>query len=145
MEVLIAHLQRGFDYDLWANRRWLEWIDALPDPAHARSIMEHMGRAQHIWLSRLGRVTGEFAPERLEDAFAQQAEIWKTTLADIPLDQRFHWKRMDGAERDGVLEDIARHVINHGTYHRGHLRGLADAAGFDGFEDTDFARYFDQF
>jgi uncharacterized damage-inducible protein DinB len=142
---LVPHLQRGFDYDLWANRRWLEWIDALPDPAHARTIMEHIGRAQHIWLSRFGRAEGDFLAENLSGTLARQCEIWKATVAELPLNDIYHWKRLDGLDKQGTLEDVARHVINHGTYHRGHLRGLADAAGFEGFEDTDFARYFDQF
>jgi uncharacterized damage-inducible protein DinB len=145
VDALTTHLIRGFDYDLWANERWLAVIDQLPDPDHARDIMKHVALAQHVWLSRLGRVDREFPADRpLEETLARQTELWKSTLAAVPLGLLFNWTRLrDGVARQGTLEDIARHVINHGTYHRGHLRGLADAAGFNDFEDTDFALFFE--
>lgn len=146
MDPLIAHLQRGFDYDLWANLRWLDWIDTMPDSSKAREIMTHIARAQHIWLQRFDRTPVDFDPQTpLQESLQAHTELWRATVLDIPLDQILHWTRLDGSPRQGTLEDVARHVINHGTYHRGHLRGLADAAGFEAFEDTDFARYFDQF
>ena len=36
---------------------------------------------------------------------------------------------------------MAHHVLNHGTYHRGHLRGLAYAEGWDDFHDTDYSAW----
>ncbi len=38
------------------------------------------------------------------------------------------------------VSEITEHVINHGTYHRGHLRGLAEAEGIS-FPDTDLIVY----
>jgi uncharacterized damage-inducible protein DinB len=41
-----------------------------------------------------------------------------------------------------TIGEIAHHVINHGTYHRGHLRGLCDAAEFTEFPDTDLIKFY---
>lgn len=139
MNQISGHLMRGFDYDLWANLRWLSWTDQMPDPARARHILTHMCDCQQWWLSRVGRAEGELPDEvDLEFTLRRLNEDWKAAALAIPPDQIFKW------EAEGTFEDIARHVLHHGTFHRGHLRGLAEAGGFTQFDDTDFGDYFER-
>jgi uncharacterized damage-inducible protein DinB len=42
------------------------------------------------------------------------------------------------------VSDIAAHVVNHGTYHRGQLRERAEADGLDDFPETDLILFFRQ-
>ncbi|MFX6823282.1 DinB family protein [Acinetobacter baumannii] len=48
------------------------------------------------------------------------------------------FKRFNGEEVTSTVESIVLHVANHGTYHRGELRGLCRAAGWEDFPETDF-------
>lgn len=51
-------------------------------------------------------------------------------------------KQLEKKHSEHMLSEVAHHVFNHGTYHRGHLRGLADAAGFEDFPETDLIRFY---
>lgn len=70
------------------------------------------------------------------------AQVWRLFLDDADLDQEVAYVNMAGQHYVNTVEQIALHVINHGTYHRGHLRGLAESEGLDDFNDTDLILYF---
>lgn len=131
-----------FDYDRWASRLWVETLPTLPFGDRAEKILRHNLGAQRSWLAR---VIGEdsLPPEAadLGQAFDETAQAWKELIASANLDAYVTYQNFAGETYTSLLSEIARHVINHGTYHRGHLRGLAEAAGFEGFPETDFIRY----
>lgn len=137
-------LLEGFDYDLWANRKW---VFALGGFNHrmldAQQILEHILTAQRVWLDRCGVQVVEFEENvGLSELFALYTEAWQAQVADRALTERIMYQNRDGLVFEDTLEQIARHVINHGTYHRGHLRGLAGAEGLTSFPDTDLIFYF---
>jgi len=126
-----------FDYDQWANLKWM-------GPAHEigqEAILLHIVQAQIIWLSRI-----------------EGTNVWQPTLEDFPLHLERSirsWKRMIlgadfqkmisyttllGTPYDNSIGEIVRHVINHGTYHRGQLRGIAGERGV-AFPETDYAAF----
>ncbi len=140
---LRASLQEGFDYDLWANRKWLEALPNLPFEAQARRTLDHIVGAQHIWLTRC--LSEEEAGQRLSD-LAQDLEAkhagWTELLRTCDPGAFVSYTTLSGDSWFNTVEQIARHVVNHGTYHRGQLRGLAEAAEFMDFPETDLIRFF---
>ena len=104
-------------------------------------ILEHILLAQHRSLVRAGVEFGENKKDMpLSELFADSVEIWTTFLKDRDLDEPVTYLSND-REYTHSLGKVATHVINHGTYHRGHLRGLAEAEGLTDFPDTDYLLY----
>ena len=135
--TLAAFLARAVDYDLWATRKWLGTLDTLPDPARAREIVFHMADAHVCWLTRVGASPAIAEEPDLDHALVSYAAMWQAALDTHPVDHVFRWSD-NGEDYQLSLADIVFHIVNHGTYHRGHLRGLADAAGVEDFNDTDY-------
>lgn len=135
-------LLEGFDYDLWANERWLLALDRFRDRERAEAVMAHILRALRSWLERCAdpetvpAETGELLGD-----FRNVTLAWKSFLETSDPKAFVSYTNMAGEPFFNELADIARHVVNHGTYHRGQLRGLAMAEGLDDFPETDFIRY----
>lgn len=133
----------GLSYDLWANRKWVMALGGFEKHIlEAQEALEHILLAQKVWLERCRVQVWE--PEEnvaLDELFALYCEAWQAQIADRPLDEKIFYHNNAGQPYENTLGQIARHVIHHGAYHRGHLRGLASSDGFDGFPDTDFILY----
>lgn len=136
-------LLRAFDYDAWANDKWAHQLTRFKNSSRAIAIFQHILDAQRIWLERCG-VGFEFdkTDEDLGHVSRRMAQVWRLFLDDADLDQEVAYVNMAGQHYVNTVEQIALHVINHGTYHRGHLRGLAESEGLDDFNDTDLILYF---
>lgn len=139
-------LMRGFDYDLWANTEWLPAIPRFKDPDKALEVLRHTLVAQHAWFDRIRgqssvNVNNYEAVVADASSFARSASHWSALLAEADLDLKVEAKRPDGTTHWFSIGDIALHVINHGTYHRGHLRGLADAEDLTDFPETDWTAW----
>ena len=67
---------------------------------------------------------------------------WKMVVTDTPLDLWIDYRNMAGFEFKNTVAQIATHVVNHGTYHRGQLRGLAQAEGLEAFPETDLIGFY---
>lgn len=134
---------QGFEYDLWANRQWIRAIGSFKDLTRAHTILEHILRAQSIWLERCGRpvdLPGENTD--LSTVFAASSRSWIAFIEDANLDEVVHYNNLQGVPYQETVGKIALHVINHGTYHRGHLRGIAMSEGNEKFPETDMIAYF---
>lgn len=131
-----------FEYDLWANRLWLPVLDSMPDPERAKKVFLHILGCQWSWLTVV-LSEEEAGPKPTMDFEAELVrfhEAWKDVILNGDPNAFASYSRGDQTFFQMVSE-VAMHVVNHGTYHRGHLRGLMDAAGSDSFEDTDFIKY----
>ena len=141
MEELIV----GFDYTIWANKRWLAALDNFKDRERAERVMRHMAFWQRNWLKRASlSITGEDV-DLLEDvpvgeSLERGARDWQAFLFRHA-DQDVSFVRTEGGAMKFRLHMIAKQLIGHGFYHRGHLRGLADAEGLEDFPDTDWFFY----
>ncbi|MDE2125220.1 MAG: hypothetical protein KGJ62_01365 [Armatimonadetes bacterium] len=139
----IAEFSHLFDYDAWANRRWL---DALADkgwPEPDRAVFTHILAASDIWLQRVnGASPAEMpTPEPSAATIATLSREWKVALKHRPGDLMVFYKRTTGEPLHLPLSAIVRHLLNHGTYHRGELRGLCRSRGDDAFPETDYALF----
>jgi len=139
-------LADGFEYGLWASSRWMDALPLFHDRAKAEKVLGHVVFAETVWLDRiLGRPLTYSGPDDQPvptlALFEESCRHWLQWLSQADLEYRQTFTRFDGTRHDYRLADVARHVINHGTYHRGHLRGLADAEGWDGFEETDWVAW----
>lgn len=146
MEPMKEWLLRGFDYDLWANLEWFAAKERLQDTTHASEILHHVLAAQLAWHDRImGYIdanTAKFGTVDLSEGALEQANaLWKTVVTRTDLAVQVTSKRSDGLTYTFSVGDIARHVLNHGTYHRGHLRGLADAQALEDFPETDWTAW----
>ncbi|MBL8060633.1 MAG: hypothetical protein JNK63_07975 [Chthonomonas sp.] len=129
------------DYDRWANQKWLAALDGMPDPAVAKQIFAHILVAQHKWLAVV-LSEEEVAPleDDLELAIARLFDAWRDVILHGDPNAFVSHER-DGQSYFYMLSEVAHHMFNHGTYHRGHLRGLADAEGFEDFPETDMIKF----
>ena len=132
-----------FDYDLWANRQWWTALGRLKDLARAQATLEHILTAQRVWLSRMGVEVSQ-ASENLgiDDVAVFVNRAWKMVVTDSALDQPITYRNLAGFEFTNTVGQIANHVVNHGTYHRGQLRGQAHAEGLESFPETDLIVFY---
>jgi len=137
-------LVEAFKFDLWANLRWLECLNRkeLGDPD--RTIFGHILSAQKIWVMRINGESPNHMPavELSEESLAEINALWVDALSGRQDDPIIHYRRTTGEANSLRLSEIARHAANHGTYHRGELRGICFARGDDDFPETDLALYF---
>lgn len=129
---------RGLHYDRWANRQWINSMGGFKNLQRAQEILEHIYQAQQIWLDRFGvKVEMEKADMALTELFDMSIRAWIEVIETSDVDEVVEYQNSRGEEFAQPLSQIALHVINHGTYHRGQLRGLAEADGFYNFPETD--------
>lgn len=128
------------EYDLWANRRWFLHLQERGFPEPDAGILRHALAASEIWLRRCegNSPTAMPAPELSERTMVALSADWKAVVANIEGNPLVAYRRTNGQALETRFFDIARHVVNHGTYHRGELRGLCRARGDEDFPETDF-------
>lgn len=163
-------LRKMLDYERWANQRTLDSIKsaengllsqasrvgAAPDDMyakHARALatMGHILWARRRWLWRLGEC--EPAPEVMPvkewpvARLAQEAEeldrAWAKFLGGLKaadLDGEVKYRGGDGADYCDSIAQIADHILNHSTYHRGQVAMLVKHCGGDPAE-TDYIHF----
>jgi uncharacterized damage-inducible protein DinB len=141
----IAELLRtGFEYDLWANMRWYSALRLMKSQEKASPALQHILTTQRTWLERCGVPVEEIPRAATRAAFEVANQAWLQVIASQPLDKVIAYNDSRARPHQRPLGEIAWHVINHGTFHRGHLRGLAQAENFDEFSDTDLIIFFDE-
>jgi uncharacterized damage-inducible protein DinB len=127
-------LSSMFDYDRWANLQWMPIAGIMSQ----QNILLHILTAQIRWLSRAEGIP-EWQPSPTDYAMNLDRSIrsWKRFILGADLSRNINYTMSDGADGNNTVSEIVRHVINHGTYHRGQLRGMAEAQSFD-FPETDY-------
>lgn len=126
-------------YDRWANHQWLAYLSSIGSPATEIAVLAHHLAAAKMWATRFH---GEH-PTALPDVTPSLDEVeavaaaWREVVAK-GLAGDLTFRRFNGEEVTSSAESVLIHVVNHGTYHRGELRGLCRAAGREDFPETDF-------
>lgn len=131
-------MEVGFRYDRWASERWIDYLPKLPESLGAAAVFQHILTAQRVWLTRclseeeVRGLTGDLVSD-----VRQLNEDWIDLLRSCDPEAYVSYVNTRGESFFNTVEQIVRHVLFHGVYHRGHLRGLAGTAGCD-FPETDF-------
>lgn len=138
-----AELTAFFEYDLWANRRWAVYLSGRRWPEPESAIFRHILSASTIWLLRLEGDSPAAMPSPATDdpTMVDLHDKWLRVVTNRDLEEVIHYKRVNGEALSSRVGEIARHVANHATYHRGEIRGLCRAAGLDDFPETDYIRF----
>ncbi len=132
-------LAKGFQYDAWANLRWLECLEAKGFPQPETGIFEHILSAGSVWYQRcLGFSPLAFPEMELtREAIQIAADKWVALMESLPEDRVVEYRRISGEPLSTTLSEIVLHVLNHSTYHRGELRGLCLLHADEEFPETD--------
>jgi uncharacterized damage-inducible protein DinB len=145
-EIAALHLR----YHRWATNQVLEETT----PLHAeklvqnlkgsfRSIHEtlsHMFQADSIWLDRLeGRPTGQLADYaapgctyELKDAWLEvlsKMNDWGARMSEADWSGEASYKNLAGVSFKTPFWQIALHIVNHGSHHRGQITGMLRQLG----------------
>ncbi|MEI7578124.1 MAG: DinB family protein [Armatimonadota bacterium] len=138
------HLLEFFGYDFWANSRWIEYLASRDSSAEELEQMAHLLGSQRMWITRVCGVSPtEFVlPEPTLETLQDLNQRWKQALESRELNEVIDYQRTTGEALSLTVKQIASHVINHGTYHRGVLRGIALNQDRWDFPDTDLAGFY---
>jgi hypothetical protein len=134
METLKSWIIEALRYDAWASERWDDVFLVWHNP-EAIKVREHIDFARRIWLIRCTDDT--VVSENRYEVISH----WVQLAEDSELDTLIEYQNSKGEQFRRPLHDIVLHVINHGTYHRGHLRAIAESDGID-WPDTDLVYFF---
>jgi uncharacterized damage-inducible protein DinB len=134
----VRFISQGFDYDRWANRQWIAALGSFKDLARAHAVLEHILASQNRWLTRIGvDIPPQQGDMSLQELFDVGNRTWIMVMETADPDELVTYSTSEGKQYTQSIGQIAMHVINHGTYHRGQLRGLAEAEGLTSFPETD--------
>lgn len=155
-----------YHYNKWANNRVFEHLKKLPDEVYDREIKSvfssveevivHIYQTDGMWLSV---ISGDPFPEtmkvirRLKEAstaknLADMEELYEAVSAryiellnslDDP-DKTITILHPKYGELTTPITDLIKHVVNHGTYHRGNITAMLRQQGHAGVP-TDYIFY----
>ena len=114
----------GFEYDAWANRQWLPLVTMKPKIAE---VFTHIVWAQETWYARISGDTVLVTDDPLRRLNCIN-ELWIGRLQTCDLDEIVAYRNTKGESFNHSIGNIARHVVDNGTYHRGQLLALAEVA-----------------
>lgn len=115
-------------------------IGKFKSSRRALEIFEHILNSQRIWLQRCGLYVEQVDNIAFSQLVTSLNQTWKGLIEDADLSAWVEYQDLLGNDQRTQFGDIVAHVINHGTYHRGQLRQLAEQDGIE-FPDTDLILY----
>jgi uncharacterized damage-inducible protein DinB len=139
-------LRRLVAYNQWADEKILAAIDGMSDEELDRRAEAYFGTlaqnlrhtllAQRIWLARW---KGEPRPAldeslagRWREAFAAihaALRAYVESLSEADAERMLRWTDLKGHAREGRLDQLVVHLVNHGTQHRAETGLLLERAG----------------
>lgn len=121
---MIEFFKEKFEYDLHANRTWINQIEVedLSQDASIRKLISHVLNVHHIWIGRLiqkpiDSADWDILPSSHWEHFAQNNFF-------VTIDFLDQLQTLD----DNQLK-ILYHILNHSNYHRGQISLLIKQAG----------------
>jgi uncharacterized damage-inducible protein DinB len=139
-----------YDYTRWANSRVIHALEGLTPEQYTqelgggwsslRATFVHLAGATWAWNERFrGRDATTLPKEADLPALADAVEVlgkadselkgFLESLAPEQLARAFTWKNLAGQERTTLFWTVLRHVVNHGTYHRGQIASMVKRVG----------------
>jgi uncharacterized damage-inducible protein DinB len=150
------------DFHYWARDRMLDAVGALSREDYERDLgssfksvrdtVNHIYSSEWVWYARWTGSSPTTADRPQFDDLAAVREAWRKSetrvrkflgAADAPALQRVYEYRMfSGAQTSSPLWQMAVHVVNHGTYHRGQVATMLRQLGANPMPSTDMVTFF---
>jgi len=161
--MTIDELRLLFDYHYWARDRILNAVEPLSPDQVARDMgnsfrsirdtLAHIYAADWAWYSRwIGNSPTALLPADMFPDIAAIRAAWieleanvRTLLAGLD-DQgvnRIHeYRLLNGQPGSTVFWQMAQHVVNHATYHRGQVTTMLRQLGADPAKPMDLIAFY---
>jgi len=128
-----------FNYDQWANEKWITFMDSAQTSPEAWNVFDHILRAHTSWFSAISSDPLDEITDRLQNNEYLSAR-WQNLMKISDPTAFVSITGRDGNSTFMSVEQIASHVINHGTYHRGQLREIFKDQ--PEFPETDLIKFY---
>ncbi len=149
-------------YHLWANQLLLDRISALEPDVRMREVKSsfptlqatvlHMWDAESVWWQRMKLLEDIVAPSAnfrgdWDEAArgllnqSKQWQEWITQALEHVFDHEFIYQTSKKEKFKQPIYQVAMHVFNHGTYHRGQLVSMLRQLEVGNIPQTDFIVY----
>jgi uncharacterized damage-inducible protein DinB len=146
------------EYNRWANEKVVQAVSAIDAETYTKNLgssfpsirdtFVHIYGADRAWLGRIGGETPARAnPTDYPDVntlwreWAKVLSTWPKVVQGLDAEGVIAYKAFDGTSYRGKLSDIIRHVVNHGTYHRGQVTTMLRQLG-EKATSTDLIAYY---
>jgi len=155
-----------FRYHVWANKRVFDHLKKLPDDLYRKPLnsvfptigdaLAHIYSVDNTWLSIMSHESPEdiyaamtSSLEEVKDSTLNSFEAYFAKIAaryeefilnhQDDLEEISEYPLKFGELRANI-NDLVRHVVNHGTYHRGNITAMLRQMGYSGVS-TDYGFY----
>jgi uncharacterized damage-inducible protein DinB len=147
------------EYTRWGSEKVMQAVSELSPETYTKDLgssfpsirdtLVHTFGADRAWLGRIqGQTPARPNPEEYPSV-ASLRESWLEVLSTFPnvvkslgdVEQTIAYKAFDGTAYSSKLSEIIRHVVNHGTYHRGQVTTMLRQLGEKGVT-TDMIGYY---
>jgi uncharacterized damage-inducible protein DinB len=139
-----------YAFNRWANLRVLEATGALSDEQFVRELgssfpsvrdtLVHIMSGEWVWLSRWKGFSPrtfpvQWKPLMLYDLKQEwtvvdtELQLFVRSLHDADLEQSFTYRNFAGDQFTTPLPQMLRHLVNHGSYHRGQITTMLRQLG----------------
>lgn len=142
--LVVDEIRELYEYHRWANGRMLDAVanvgrEEFVQPAGGsfgslQATLTHMLAADWVWLERWnGRSPTGFPDwnvptfEALRDKWTEVERDQTAFVERLESDDLYRmvaYRNLAGTAADNELWQLLRHVVNHGTYHRGQITVL---------------------
>ncbi|MBN2731467.1 MAG: damage-inducible protein DinB [Balneolaceae bacterium] len=160
------HAIQQYDYHRWANTRFFDHLKELPDEVYDQEIQSvfstisevitHIYQTDGMWLSvmagdpfektmsvinQLKEKSANQSLDQMQKLYAELAKQYKAFLNEQDdLDQSMSIEHPKYGSLETSIAQLVKHVVNHGTYHRGNITAMLRQQGHAGVP-TDYIFY----
>lgn len=155
-----------YHFNTWANSKVFEQLRSLPAEVYRKEVdsvfpsvadvLIHMYQVDYVWLKALKGekfedILASIKPlyqelkeadlNGMENKFEKMGTYYETFMAqkvDLSQDTTVHHPHFGTLH--GSYADLIQHIVNHGTYHRGHISAILNQQGHKG-ASTDYIFY----
>ena len=138
----IGEFKELYAFNRWANLRMLEAASALTDEQLiqdlgssfpcVRDTLVHIMSAEWVWLARWKGFSPTSFPEQWKPLMLYdikqewtvvdtELQLYVRSLHDSDLERTISYRNIAGEPFTTPLPQMLRHLVNHGSYHRGQI------------------------
>ena len=162
--MLLDWVNTIWEYNYWGHHKILNCLETVSESDFKREVEYSIGSlhaqivhtmwAEEVWLARIqGRPRPDWSIEshnniaEIREQWTELESNWRSylaTLTDDDLAGTFSYVRGNSQQVTSILHEILRHVVNHGTDHRGQMLRIIHDYGGETFEQDMFFYYLER-